>query len=98
MLVQDYVDENKQLIEANPKHPQSLFLEFSVLLTSTNTNKCNFKEFKDGLLHCGATPMHIYGRLMHSKELANGLIQRALALLRQAQALNRKAKALHLRK
>ncbi|GJW01810.1 hypothetical protein Tco_1557061, partial [Tanacetum coccineum] len=31
-------------------------------------------------------------------QLANELIQRALALHRQSQALNRKAKAMHLRK
>ncbi|GJZ40563.1 hypothetical protein Tco_0587449 [Tanacetum coccineum] len=62
------------------------------------------QEFKTGSCIAAATQMHIYGRLMHSKEaealhrLANGLIQWAVALHRQAQALNRKAKALHLLK
>ncbi|GJT18017.1 hypothetical protein Tco_0876723 [Tanacetum coccineum] len=75
-----------------------VIMTMTIFLEKVAVAAVNFKEFKDGLLHCGATPMHIYERLMHSKELANGLIQRALALLRQAQALNRKAKALHLRK
>ncbi|GJV83263.1 GDSL esterase/lipase-like protein [Tanacetum coccineum] len=40
----DYVYENKQLMEANPKHPQCFFLVFSVLLTSTNTKKMQLQE------------------------------------------------------